>query len=173
MMKRMHIVAALLTLTLAAPARADEHHDDHDRHGDHDHHYDRDHHERHDFHGHDFRFFTPFEVELWRGGGWVHDWHDGRFGWWWVADGLWYWYPEPIYPYPTYVPPAAPPTIIVAPGAPPPPPAPVVVAPPPPPPSAPTGQPPVEFWYYCDDSKTYYPYVNTCNSPWRQVPATR
>jgi hypothetical protein len=165
MTTRMHFVAALLALALAAPAApalAEEHHDRDHR---------EEHHAYHDFHGHDFRVFTPFELDLWRRGGWVHDWYGGRYGWWWVADGYWYWYPAPVYPYPSYVPPAPPPVVVMAPGAPPPPAAPVVAPPPPPP--TPTGQPPAEFWYYCDESKAYYPYVNTCNSPWRQVPATR
>ena len=174
-MRRMHLLAALLALGLAVPAlpaRADDRHDhdrDHERHEDH-----RDDHHYHDFHGHDFRFFSAFELDLWRHGGWIHDWHDGRFGWWYVVDGYWYWYPEPVYPYPSYVPPAPPPVIVVAPQPvppPPPPPAPVVVAPPPPPP-APAGQAPAQFWYYCDESRAYYPYVSTCNTPWRQVPAT-
>ncbi len=26
-------------------------------------------------------------------------------------------------------------------------------------------------WYYCDDSRTYYPYVKSCSSGWRPVPA--
>src|SRR5690606_32082454 len=26
-----------------------------------------------------------------------------------------------------------------------------------------------EYWYYCPDSGTYYPYVQTCPSPWLQV----
>jgi hypothetical protein len=26
-------------------------------------------------------------------------------------------------------------------------------------------------WYYCDASRTYYPYVKSCSSGWRQVPA--
>jgi hypothetical protein len=26
-------------------------------------------------------------------------------------------------------------------------------------------------WYYCDASKTYYPYVKECGSGWRAVPA--
>ena len=25
------------------------------------------------------------------------------------------------------------------------------------------------YWYYCPDSKTYYPYAQTCPSPWLQV----
>ncbi|MGO8917071.1 MAG: hypothetical protein ACLQJR_14295 [Stellaceae bacterium] len=171
MRKRKHLTGALLALILAgpiAPALAEEHHDEH--HDDRDRHYERGRGDHHDFHGHDFRFFTPFELELWRGGGWFHDWHDGRYGWWWVADGYWYWYPSPVYPYPSYVPPAPPPVVIVAPGAPPPPPPPPVVAAPPPPPS---GQAPAQFWYYCDESRSYYPYVSTCNTPWRQIPAAR
>ncbi|MDR3101565.1 MAG: hypothetical protein LBV73_31420 [Paraburkholderia sp.] len=65
-------------------------------------------------------------------------------------------------------------------------PAPVVVAPPP---QAPEyieqGQPQAQApgddsanggensdtWYYCDASKTYYPYVKQCSSGWRAVPA--
>jgi len=26
-------------------------------------------------------------------------------------------------------------------------------------------------WYYCDASKTYYPYVKQCAGGWREVPA--
>lgn len=25
------------------------------------------------------------------------------------------------------------------------------------------------YWYYCPDSKTYYPYAKTCPTPWLQV----
>jgi len=27
-------------------------------------------------------------------------------------------------------------------------------------------------WYYCNESKTYYPYVQSCPSGWTAVPAT-
>jgi len=27
-------------------------------------------------------------------------------------------------------------------------------------------------WYYCESSKTYYPYVSECKEGWREVPAT-
>ncbi len=104
-----------------------------------------------DFHGRDFGHFSRGELGLWRGGRWVHDWHDGRYGWWWFVAGFWYFYPEPIYPYPTYVPPA------------------VVVQQAPP---TPTGLPPSANWYYCDNPQGYYPYVASCNGPWRAVPAT-
>ncbi|WP_321911431.1 hypothetical protein [Paraburkholderia sp. J11-2] len=28
-----------------------------------------------------------------------------------------------------------------------------------------------DTWYYCDESRTYYPYVKQCSSGWRAVPA--
>jgi hypothetical protein len=103
----------------------------------------------HDYHGRDFHGFSPHDRQVWVGGHWDHGWHDGRFAWWWIVDGGWYFYPAPVYPYPTYVPPA------------------IVVQQPPP---TPTGLPPAQFWYYCDNPQGYYPYVATCNVPWRQVP---
>lgn len=60
-------------------------------------------------------------------------------------------YPYP-YPYPYYYPYYAPPS---------------AYAPSPPTPIAPQAQ----SWYYCDNPKGYYPYVNSCRSGWRQVPA--
>ncbi|HLG86629.1 MAG TPA: hypothetical protein VKZ79_05465 [Alphaproteobacteria bacterium] len=137
------------SIGLSGVARADPH--DHDWH-------DRDEHDRgwhdhdwrgHDFHGRDFRYFRPEERELWRTGRWIHDWHDGRFGWWWDVGGIWYYYPQPIYPYPTYVPP------------------PVVAE------AAPEAPPPAQgqTWYYCDNPRGYYPYVQSCPTPWREVPA--
>ena len=26
-------------------------------------------------------------------------------------------------------------------------------------------------WYYCDDTRSYYPYVKSCSTGWRPVPA--
>jgi len=26
------------------------------------------------------------------------------------------------------------------------------------------------WWYYCDESKTYYPYVKSCPGGWQKVP---
>jgi hypothetical protein len=103
-----------------------------------------------DYHGRDYGHFSHDDQLRWRGGRWIHDWHDGRFGWWWFTDGYWYFYPQPIYPYPTYVPP-------------------VVEAPPPaPPPPAAASQ----YWYYCDNPAGYYPYVASCATPWRPVAPT-
>ena len=104
-----------------------------------------------DFHGRDFGHFGPGELHVWRGGAWQHGWHDGRFAWWWVVGNGWYFYPEPIWPYPTYVPPAL-----------------IVQQPPPVIP----GVPPVQFWYFCDYPRGYYPHVATCSVPWRAVPVT-
>ncbi len=28
---------------------------------------------------------------------------------------------------------------------------------------------PDQYWYYCPDSDTYYPYVKECASPWHRV----
>ena len=104
-----------------------------------------------DFHGRDYAHFSSAERDFWRGGRWEHGWHDGRFAWWWAVGGGWYFYPAPIYPFPTYVPPA------------------IIVQQPPP---VPTGLPPAQSWYYCDNPRGYYPYVAACNGPWREVPAT-
>lgn len=30
-------------------------------------------------------------------------------------------------------------------------------------------QPRQDYWYYCPESKTYYPYVQSCPSPWMKV----
>jgi hypothetical protein len=119
----------------------------------------------HQFHGRDVHGFDRHELGLWRGGGWHHEMHNGRLGWWWVAGGAWYFYDRPVYPYPLVVSDvafadpvvvAAPPTVVVVPGAP-------AAAPPP------AAQP--QMWYYCDNPAGYYPYVASCNTPFRPVPA--
>lgn len=94
--------------------------------------------------------FSEHDWGVWRGGAWRHDWHNGRFGWWWLVGPDWYFYPEPVYPYPNpYVPP------VVAPS----------------PPATGEGPPPAQYWYYCDNPAGYYPYVATCLTQWRPVPA--
>jgi hypothetical protein len=35
--------------------------------------------------------------------------------------------------------------------------------------AAPEQAPSAASWYYCAASKTYYPYVKQCSSPWQQV----
>jgi hypothetical protein len=142
----------------ALPALADPH--DEDRHHEEEHR-DRDHRQfrdPHDFHGRDFAHFSVEERAAWIGGGWHHDFHNGRFGWWWQVGPVWYFYAAPVYPYPTVVP-----EVEVA--------APVVVAPPAyaPPPAAAAVPPPAQAWYYCDNPAGYYPYVQSCGGPWRPV----
>lgn len=36
---------------------------------------------------------------------------------------------------------------------------------------APMPPPPAQSWYYCDNPRGYYPYVQTCSGGWHQVPA--
>jgi hypothetical protein len=104
------------------------------------------------WHG-DIHRFHEHDWNVWRGGHWIHGRHDGRIGWWWVAGGLWYFYPAPVYPYPS---PWEPPPVVLATP-------PATTAPPP---------PATQYWYYCEASKSYYPYVATCPGGWKQVPAT-
>jgi len=144
------VLVIALTLPFAAlslPAYAEEHHGGSGR----------------DFHGGgDFR------------GGHFRDDHFGfGFGWggWWGWDPYWYpaqyYYPYPGpygYPYPYY--PYAPPYPASAPPYP---------ASAPPPGSAPQASAvaaPPQFWYYCDESKGYYPQVANCPTAWREVAAT-
>ena len=39
------------------------------------------------------------------------------------------------------------------------------------PPSSSAPQTSSDYWYYCRDSRSYYPYVKDCASPWQHVPA--
>lgn len=115
--------------------------------------------ERHEVRGwggeRDIRHFDHRHLTVWRGGAWRHGTHNGRFGWWWVTAGIWYFYPFPIYPYPD---PFLPPVVIVQPPVPPEAAAPAVPAPP-------------QSWYYCEASKGYYPYISSCAAGWVAVPA--
>ena len=58
------------------------------------------------------------------------------------------------------------------------PPADAQIAQTPPPPAAPAPSPTAAaapastVWYYCDSSKSFYPYVSQCVEGWKQVPAT-
>jgi hypothetical protein len=44
--------------------------------------------------------FGNFSPRNWQGGGWRHDYHGGRLGWWWVVGPDWYYFDQPVYPYP-------------------------------------------------------------------------
>ena len=86
--------------------------------------------------------FVDRDARVWRGGRWRHSHHDGRFGWWWVVGGLWYFYPEPVYPYPD---PFVPGTVDYG--------------------AVGSGQ----YWYYCESAGQYYPYVTYCPEGWEAV----
>src|SRR3974390_270517 len=80
--------AAAASGALSSPAFADRY-DEHWYHG-----------PIHEFHEHD--------LHAWRGGRWYHGYYGGRSGWYWIVGGVYYWYPQPVYPYPNpYVPPEA------------------------------------------------------------------
>ena len=96
----------------------------------------------------DIARFHERDWGTWRGGHWYHGDHGDRLGWWWIAGGLWDFYPGPVYPYPN---PWEPPVVVV--------------------PPAEAAPPPAQYWYYCDSSRTYYPYVASCPEGWRKVPA--
>jgi hypothetical protein len=69
--------------------------------------------------------------------------------------GFGYWGPGPYWASPWYYPP---PTVVVA------------------QPAAPTHyverveQPQAGYWYYCESSRGYYPYVKECPGGWKAVP---
>jgi hypothetical protein len=107
----------------------------------------------------DIRYFDRDDAHRWRGGAWRQTRHDGRFGWWWVVGGgSWYFYSQPVYPYPDpYIPSVvvtqsepvdSTPDIVVAPAA------------------------ASQSWYYCESTQGYYPYTALCPEGWKSVPAT-
>ncbi len=129
-------LAAVLAASLAGTASAQPRweHDDRGRGHDHD-----------GWHDRDIHRFHERDIDVWRTGRWFEGRHGGRVGWWWVLGDAWYYYPQPVYPYPDpYLPP-------------------VVAAPPP--------GPPGQFYYYCPRPRGYYPYVQACTAPWRAVSA--
>ena len=143
----------LIALGLASsPARADEYrHHEGPRGG------------YHEFREHDVRRFHERDLALWRTGAWHHEWHDGRYGWWWFVAGVWYFYEQPVYPYPLVVAPVTYVAPVTGPNLPGPPVSPqgtTMVAP--------QGAP--QPYYYCDSARGYYPAVPQCPEPWRVVP---
>jgi hypothetical protein len=95
----------------------------------------------------DIHHFREHDYIHWREGRWYHGFHNGRGGWWWQVNGLWYYYPTPIYPYPDpYTPP-----VVVAEAIPV---TPVEAAP--------------AYVYFCPNPEGYYPYVSQCFAPWER-----
>ncbi|MGA7965092.1 MAG: hypothetical protein WCB49_04245 [Gammaproteobacteria bacterium] len=104
----------------------------------------------------DIRLFPRYDWTLWRSGYWHHGWYNGLWAWWWIAGGVWFYYPAPIYPYPN---PYVPGTV-------------TVVNTEPTPPAAPAQAPAAQYWYHCKAPEGYYPYVAQCPDGWTKVPAT-
>ncbi len=101
--------------------------------------------------GHEIHRFAEHDFKTWRDGRWYQGAHDNRLGWWWIAAGIWYFYPAPVYPYPD---PFTPPVTIIN--------QPTAISP---------DHPVPQFWYYCASEKEYYPYLPSCPEAWHQVPA--
>ena len=78
-------------------------------------------------------------------------WHNGRVHFGVFIGGPFYpWYYPPYYYYPPVVTvPVAPPTYVEQGSA--------------------RTAPPQSYWYYCAESKTYYPYVKECPGGWQRV----
>jgi hypothetical protein len=110
--------------------------------------------------GREIHRFGERDMAIWRGGHWRHARYGGRLGWWWIAAGVWYFYPAPVYPYPD---PYTPPVTVINQQPP------VVVAPQANAPAQPQQAP--QMWYYCNSAKGYYPYVPSCSEGWQAVPA--
>ena len=107
------------------------------------------------FHGKDLHHLDADHLKTWRHGRWHHGKYRGVYGWWWFTGGYWYWYQEPIFPYPDYVSSDVEPEMDEE----------------APPDAEPPGNAQDDFYYHCSDPDGYYPYVSTCNQPWETVPA--
>lgn len=113
------------------------------------------------FHDRNVSHFSAHDHSTWTGGHWSHGRHHGRNGWWWNAGGAWFFYDQPIYPYPGY---ASDyyyednygPDYGMAPDD----------------QYAPPGTDGGYSWYYCNNPPGYYPYVQQCRGPWRPVQPT-
>jgi hypothetical protein len=102
--------------------------------------------------------FYRHEPRIWAGGNWYQGNYMGRPGWYWVVGGNYYYYPRPIYPYPT---PYIAPTVVV----------PVTMPAPVTTPIKLESQPQGQVWYFCESANAYYPYVSECNGEWKTMPA--
>ncbi|HEY2035268.1 MAG TPA: hypothetical protein VGH02_16420 [Rhizomicrobium sp.] len=108
---------------------------------------------------HNVSHFSAQDRDTWQHGHWQHGRHHGRNGWWWNSGGTWFFYDQPVYPYPGYVSDdyyaddyygdddgyAV------------------------------QGYGPGDggyAWYYCNNPAGYYPYVKSCRGPWRAVTPT-
>jgi hypothetical protein len=99
------------------------------------------------FRGRHITSLGSHDREIWRGGNWRHSWHNGHYGWWWFTGGGWFFYDQPIYPYPDYISDYDYDDY------------------------GDSDYGPGGVWYYCAAPQGYYPYVSMCMVPWQPVPA--
>jgi hypothetical protein len=95
---------------------------------------------------HDVARFTPQQREAWTHGTWRHDRHHGHFGWWWNFNNFWFFYPEPFYPFPSFVGEYYDDEYTD------------------------DGYADDGYWYWCDEPRGYYPYIQECDVDWIPVP---
>lgn len=109
----------------------------------------------HNFRGQNIDSLGVSYRNVWNHGHWHHGRYHGEYGWWWFVAGYWYWYQEPIFPYPDYISEEVEPDTDDEEPA--------------------DATPPAglqgDVYYYCGDPSGYFPYVATCNLPWETVPA--
>lgn len=88
--------------------------------------------------------------------------HRARVGVYFGVPAPWYYAPAPYYysPYRYY---SAPPVIVLPPREP------TVYIEHSPPAPAVNNQLPAGYWYYCQPTQAYYPYVRECSVPWQPV----
>ena len=100
--------------------------------------------------------------ERWHYGYWYHGPYLDHIGWWWVVGPTWYYYPDPIYPYPPLDP--EPEYYVMVDGTPP---APAV--PPGDAPKSPSKDDSKAYTFLCEASQIYYPYTTMCKGEWKTM----
>ncbi|MEI6558367.1 MAG: hypothetical protein WCO00_08145 [Rhodospirillaceae bacterium] len=138
-------LALALGLALTGPGRAEDwrDHDRHDRRGPGYRHEESRTSAGDHWRDRDIRRFHEHDREVWQSGRWFQGHHEGRIGWWWIVGDGWYFYPQPVNPYPDpYLPPMG---------------------------AAP--MPPGAVYYYCPSPSGYYPYLPACPMGWQVIPA--
>ena len=111
-----------------------------------------------------------FNYGAWRGGFWYHGPYLDHYGWWWVVGPTWYYYPGPVYPYPSV---DMEPGYIVTVNSPPPPPTSALTvrtATPTAPQAKDSSGHSNAYSYYCEQSHAYYPMTRACDGGWLATP---
>jgi hypothetical protein len=94
--------------------------------------------------------FAEYDQRIWESGHWRHEIRNRKIGWFWVVNDVYYPYEYPTYPNPyPYVP------------------SPYLEQSQPPYADEPVTHSDNPRWFYCQESKSYYPYVVGCASGWQ------